>query len=107
MNSQGAVVGTEVLAYAHMVADMKKPSIANIRTLLQIDRFAARGKQMFRTAVAQSIRHRTKTRYGGFRQTTCKSIIYYQPKCSHILYILNRLQRYIKKSVCANIKEWY
>lgn len=85
MNSQWAVVGTEVLAYAHMIADMEILAIADVRTLLQIDGFTALGKQVLRATVAQPVRHRAEKRYGGLRQAAGKNIIDYQPKCSHVL----------------------
>lgn len=77
-------MGTEIFADTHVIAHAKLLAIAEIRSLLHIDRSTTFGKQVLGTTIAQAICHPTQQRHGGLRQVPCKSVIDYQPECSHL-----------------------
>ena len=77
-------MGTEILADTDIVTYSEMLAVTDICALLHIDKSAALGKQVFGTAIAQAICHLAQHRHGGLRQVPCKSVIDYQPECSHL-----------------------
>ena len=85
MNGQGTIVRTEVFTYADIVTHPEMLAIADICSLLHIDRCAALCKQMLGTAITEPVCHFAQYGDSGLGQLTSKGVIDYQPKCSHYI----------------------
>ena len=83
MHNQFAAMQAEILADTHIITYTDSLAVADIGSLLHIDRHAACCEKMFRTTIAQAVGNFADDRESRFRQVASHPIIKQKIEGSH------------------------